>query len=282
MDKESLIKMRIQQAAVQVAKADAILIAAGAGIGVDSGMPDFRSENGFWKTYPALAQGRMSFQDIAAPQNFDANPALAWGFYGHRLNLYRELQPHSGFSILKKWCDSASHGGFVYTSNVDGHFQKAGFFENQIFECHGSIHRLQCQRPCKDELWSAEDFKPEVDMQQCFLLRSPPQCPNCGGIARPNILMFNDWSWNGSRSRVQRKNLLSWLVKVQTPLVIEVGAGTAVPAVRSFSRSMMEAGNQLVRINLNESNMDSSDSIEIALPARQALAEIDAALNTIR
>ncbi|MDH5859181.1 SIR2 family NAD-dependent protein deacylase [Lampropedia aestuarii] len=261
-----------------MAQADAIVIAAGAGIGVDSGMPDFRSENGFWKTYPALAQGRKSFQDIAAPQNFDTKPALAWGFYGHRLNMYRELQPHAGFSILKKWCDAATHGGFVYTSNVDGHFQKAGFSENQVFECHGSIHRLQCQRPCKDMLWSAEDFKPEVDVQQCLLLNSPPQCPHCAGIARPNILMFNDGSWNSSHSRAQRDHLQDWIVKAQAPLVIEVGAGTAVPAVRSFSHRLLEAGCQLIRINLNESNMESGDSIEIALPARQALEAIDAVI----
>ncbi|THT97720.1 NAD-dependent deacetylase [Lampropedia puyangensis] len=278
MDKDALIKTRIQQAAALVSQADAIVIAAGAGIGVDSGMPDFRSENGFWKTYPALAQGRMSFQDIAAPQNFDAKPALAWGFYGHRLNMYRKLQPHTGFDILKKWCDAATHGGFVHTSNVDGHFQKAGFSESQVFECHGSIHRLQCQRPCKDELWSAEDLKPEVDMQQCLLLNGLPQCPNCGGIARPNILMFNDWSWNGSHSRAQRKNLLDWIVKVQAPLVIEVGAGTAVPAVRSFSKRMVEAGSQLIRINLNEPNMESGDSIEIVWPARRALEAIDAVM----
>lgn len=67
MHNEPLIKARIQQAAALVAQAEAIVVSAGAGIGVDSGMPDLRSENGFWKAYPALAQGRMTpIQKIAS------------------------------------------------------------------------------------------------------------------------------------------------------------------------------------------------------------------------
>jgi hypothetical protein len=44
----------LEHAAALVAQAD-LLIAAGAGMGVDSGLPDFRGNQGFWKAYPALA-----------------------------------------------------------------------------------------------------------------------------------------------------------------------------------------------------------------------------------
>src|SRR5438874_2311271 len=84
----------LQQAAKAVASADALLIGAGAGMGVDSGLPDFRGNQGFWKAYPPYAARGLSFSALANPQWFTSDPAFAWGFYGHRLNLYRQTQPH--------------------------------------------------------------------------------------------------------------------------------------------------------------------------------------------
>ena len=67
--------------------AEAVFVGAGAGMGVDSGLPDFRGNEGFWKAYPPFAERGLSFIDMASPDWFDADPALAWGFYGHHLNV---------------------------------------------------------------------------------------------------------------------------------------------------------------------------------------------------
>ena len=90
----------IRAAAELIADADALIIAAGAGIGVDSGLPDSRGNEGFWRAYPALAKANLNFAEVASPQTFEQNPSLAWGFYGHRLDLYRRTVPHAGFEIL--------------------------------------------------------------------------------------------------------------------------------------------------------------------------------------
>jgi len=89
------------RAAELIAQADGLVVAAGAGIGVDSGLPDFRGNDGFWKAYPALGRAGMEFTSVASPRTFHEDPALAWGFYGHRLKLYRETVPHEGFALLK-------------------------------------------------------------------------------------------------------------------------------------------------------------------------------------
>jgi hypothetical protein len=47
---------KVRLAAQPIAAADALLVTAGAGMGVDSGLPDFRSSQGFWRAYPALAK----------------------------------------------------------------------------------------------------------------------------------------------------------------------------------------------------------------------------------
>lgn len=112
----------IKQAAEIVRHSDAIFISVGAGIGVDSGLPDFRGNKGFWKAYPLLGDERLSFQDLANPVWFESDPYRAWGFYGHRLNLYQSTTPHEGFTILKKLCDSKPLKSFIFTTNVDGHF----------------------------------------------------------------------------------------------------------------------------------------------------------------
>lgn len=53
-----------------------------------------------------------------------SNPDVAWAFYGHRLEMYRKTNPHAGFSMLLDLVKSKNNNYFVYTSNVDGHFQK--------------------------------------------------------------------------------------------------------------------------------------------------------------
>jgi NAD-dependent SIR2 family protein deacetylase len=143
---------RYQRCADLIDQADGLLITAGAGMGVDSGLPDFRGTEGFWKAYPALAKAGIHFQTIASPEAFRSSPHLAWGFYGHRLNLYRRTLPHDGFQILLDLADSMPRGAFVFTSNVDGQFQKAGFRDSEICEVHGSIHHLQCLKGCAGDI----------------------------------------------------------------------------------------------------------------------------------
>ena len=90
----------IAHAAELIAQSDALMVAAGTGIGVDSGLPGFRGKAGFWKAYPALGREQVDFRRIACPAAFRTHPAPAWGFYGHRLNLYRQPEPHVGLQIL--------------------------------------------------------------------------------------------------------------------------------------------------------------------------------------
>mgnify|MGYP001766121065 CR=1 FL=1 len=255
--------------------ADGLLITAGAGMGVDSGLPDFRGAQGFWQAYPALAKSRIHFQDIASPETFESDPALAWGFYGHRLALYRRTIPHEGYCILLKWSQQMPKGVFVFTSNVDGQFQKAGFADNRVCECHGSIHHLQCTQPCLASIWPASEVMPEVDEDQCRLVSPLPVCRDCGELARPNILMFGDWSWQDHRTQAQQLRLNAWLAGVSRPVVIELGAGTNIPTVRRFGEALDAP---LIRINPTEPAVVHRRDVSLAMGALETLREIDAAL----
>ncbi|KOR32523.1 NAD-dependent deacetylase [Achromatium sp. WMS3] len=253
----TISKETIEQAADILANADALLIMAGAGMGVDSGLPDFRSKEGLWKAYPPLAKLGLSFSRIADPKLFRTQPYLAWAFYGHRLNLYRDVTPHSGFWQLLSLAKQKKGGYFVYTSNVDGQFQKAGFDTNKIVECHGSIHHLQCTLSCQNHLWEADNIHVTVHMQTFKALEPLPCCPRCGEFARPNILMFGDWDWNSSRNRKQHDRYVAWLRKIKdhnfSLAIVEIGAGEALPMVRWHSQHIAEDYNAtLIRINPRE------------------------------
>ncbi len=255
--------------------ADGLLITAGAGIGVDSGLPDFRGPQGFWGVYPALGRARIAFEEIANPAAFASNARLAWGFYGHRLDLYRRTVPHAGFALLRRIAERLPQGAFVFTSNVDGQFQKAGFAADRVAECHGSIHHLQCIDGCHDGIWPADDFQPALDEEACLLRSDLPLCPRCGAIARPNILMFGDWGWLGQRSEGQEERLHAWLRGVDRLLVIEVGAGTNIPTVRRLGERLR---GPLIRINPSEPQLPSGKGVSIAAGGLAALRAIDACL----
>jgi NAD-dependent SIR2 family protein deacetylase len=264
-----------QAAAELINHADSILITAGAGMGVDSGLPDFRGKDGFWNAYPALARAGMNFQSIACPESFRTHPRLAWGFYGHRLDLYRQTIPHEGFHILLELAGSMPKGGFVFTSNVDGQFAKAGFGARQICEVHGSIHHLQCLDSCTNAIWPAQRFNPAVDEEQCMLTNDIPTCRNCGGMARPNILMFMDSGWLEHRYLIQNHFFERWLQSVERPAVIELGAGTAIPTVRMIGQ--MTKG-PMIRINPRDSVVRRKSDISLPVGALEGLQGIAAAL----
>jgi len=218
-------------------------------MGIDSGLPDFRGPGGFWSVYPALGKAGIAFESIANPQAFERDPRRAWGFYGQRLNLYRHTEPHDGFRMLLDMAATRIHGAWVFTSNVDGQFQKAGFPAERVCEIHGSIHHLQCIDNCREQVWPAHGFQPEIDTETCRLIGDLPHCPQCGALARPNILMFGDCHWEQRRTAHQYQQLNQWLDMVVHVVCIEIGAGIHIPTVRNFSE---RKGARLIRINPGE------------------------------
>jgi NAD-dependent SIR2 family protein deacetylase len=262
------IDHKVMWAAQVINAADALLVTAGAGMGVDSGLPDFRGTQGFWRAYPVIAKLGLSFEEMANPAWFRDDPHLAWAFYGHRLELYRKTMPHQGFNQLLEIGRSKPHGHFVFTSNVDGHFQKAGFAPERVVECHGSIHHFQCSASCTDDIWNAEAETVRIEESAFRALEPLPRCRNCSALARPNILMFGDSSWFSHRTDAQQERFAVWankLAKSSAKLaVIELGAGSAIPTVRYTSeRALKRIGCTLIRINPREHEVPSG---QIGLP----------------
>jgi len=266
----------IRTAREKIHQADAILITAGAGMGVDSGLPDFRGDEGFWEAYPVAKRLGLRFVELANPEWFERDPALAWAFYGHRLQLYRQTVPHRGFGKLLALAHS-KQAYFIFTSNVDGQFQKAGFAEEALYECHGSIHYLQCT-VCTQPIYSAEGIEVPVDMAS-FEALDIPLCPSCGAVARPNILMFGDWGWDSSRAEAQALRMEAFVQRVRSQdlklVIIEIGAGEHIPTVRHLSEEMARVlDGFVIRINPRDYHIDERFGIGLAMGGEEGIAAI--------
>jgi NAD-dependent SIR2 family protein deacetylase len=183
--------------------------------------------------------------------------------------------PHSGFQILQSWAERFNLATFVVTSNVDGQFQKAGFAGDAILEVHGSIHHLQCLSPCHMDIWeNHETF--DVDFET-MRSRHIPTCPQCRGTARPNILMFGDYSWIGARSHGQemRFDLFQEENRNMKIVVVEMGAGSAVPTIRYLSERLgSQPGTTVIRVNPREPQIG-RPHLSLACGALAGLQEVD-------
>jgi NAD-dependent SIR2 family protein deacetylase len=266
-------------AAEAIAQAKHLLITAGAGMGVDSGLSTFRGKGGFWNLYPPYRHLRLDYMQLATPEVFLRDPELAWGFYGQRVTQYRETKPHAGFEILKQWA-AAKQSSFVFTSNVDGQFQKSGFDAERVVEIHGSIFLAQCTKVCSRGIWSVAELDVEVETTTMRAVPPLPSCPRCGGGARPNVILFGDGESLTSARLKQSRRFWDWeqSVRGSALVVVELGAGVGIPSVRNKGEQLVrDLGAKLIRINPTHTD-GPEGSVVLRCGALEGLRRLDEAL----
>jgi NAD-dependent SIR2 family protein deacetylase len=291
----------IDQAADLLLMSNTLFISSGAGLGVSSGLGTFRGINaGVWP--PLINHPHLDFTDMSNPSWFNAPQGnrpqqetanFAYAFWSYRYNAYTSAEPHRGYQIALQWSTLPQiKSSFSFTSNIDGQWIKAGWPEDRLHECHGSIHLMQCSRPCSTDVWPTGDaLKLNVDPITHCAIDPLPLCARCQSLARPNVLMFNDWNFVEKRHQKHRNYYNSFvksLKKAETKLfILELGAGTAVPTVRIQSEHMFSeyiSSASFVRINpsaedVSIPNQCPNDSkgkaLEIQLDALTALILID-------
>lgn len=271
------MQSKIDKAKQFIKDANAIIITAGAGMSVDSGLPDFRGDDGFYKAYPPLKDKKINFFNITTPKWFLTEPKLAWAFYAQALKLYANAVPHKGYELLKNLCKSKNDNYFIYTSNVDGHFAKTGFNRDKIYECHGCIHKAQCIYDENGEIWDI--CKDDIEIDEInFVATKMPVCKECGCASRPNVLMFYDSEFNWAIHKEQYKRYQEWLSKNMNSrfVIIEIGAGLTVPTIRDFGEKFVRRFNKssLIRINPIDDAISEDLGVSIGLGGLEALEKI--------
>ena len=168
----------IALAASAIADCDFLLVAAGAGFSADSGLPVYSDV----AKLPAYAARGLDYADLARPSLLDTgdrtDASLFYGFWSMCAQQYDGCVPHDGYGIICRWMDRKD--GFVYTSNVDGHFARTGCPPDKLYELHGNCHEWQCvkQGCCGGLKFRVPDgHKVSIDSTTCLAALSSSRRP---------------------------------------------------------------------------------------------------------
>jgi len=239
MYQEKNLKYIVNESKQIINNSDALLIVAGAGMGIDSGLPDYRGPNGLWNTWHPAKELNLTYEKLSTNEQFLENPELAWGFQTYLTKLYHDLDPHDGYKLLLKMSkEKFNDNYFIITSNVDSQFLKSGFDEKKLYEVHGTKRLWQCMdKKCNKNHypWNMDvNELPEIDEKTLRAKRPFPKCKNCNQMARPNVSFFNDFIFNEKVCKLQSSNLLEWLEKIRNDrlVILEFGCGISVHSIR--------------------------------------------------
>jgi NAD-dependent deacetylase len=159
----------LAQAAEVLRDAKVVIAVTGAGISVESGIPDFRSEDGLWTKYPPF--------EYATLDAFHANPDKVWALFHELASTFAQVQPNPAHTALAELARLGKLDA-VITQNIDNLHQAAG--SPNVIEFHGNAARLTCI-VCARQRAFDETIQPP----------GAPKCA-CGAAMKPDVILFGE------------------------------------------------------------------------------------------
>jgi NAD-dependent deacetylase len=222
--------IRAQEALNQAQK---VSVLTGAGISAESGVPTFRGKGGLWENYRP--------EDLATPQAFSRDPVLVWRWYHWRRGLIAECQPNPAHQALVE-LESRVPEFTLITQNVDGLHRRAG--SRAILEIHGNLWVLRCM----DCTWKGQEERLDLD--------SPPLCPQCGGILRPDVVWFGESLDAGLLQS-------AWEAAQRCQVMLVVGTSAVVQPAAGLALTAKQSGAFVIEVNLDPT--PNSEWVDISL-----------------
>jgi len=219
-----------------------VAVLTGAGISAESGVPTFRGPGGLWRNYHP--------EDLATPQAFHRDPNLVWEWYDWRRGLIGACQPNAAHHTLAEM-ESHWDDFVLVTQNVDGLHRLAG--SRTVVELHGNLWRMRCTRGCH-RAWEDRSV-PLTDI--------PPRCPECGALARPDVVWFGE-------SLPEEALLAALAAARRCQLMLVVGTSALVQPAASLPLAALQSGAYVVEINPQPTPL--SDRVHEALREPAAVA----------
>ena len=148
-----------------------IVFFGGAGVSTESGIPDFRSEDGLYRQ-----KYKYSPEQVISHSFFMKYPEVFYEFYKDKM-MCLEAKPNAAHNKLSE-LEKSGKLKAVVTQNIDGLHQKAG--NKTVYELHGSIHRNYCMK-CK-KFYDAKYVKNQKGIPYC----------ECGGMIKPDVVLYEE------------------------------------------------------------------------------------------
>ena len=170
-----------------------IVFLGGAGVSTESGIPDFRSENGI---FDAIREYGYPPETLLSRSFFDRNPEVFFKYYKSLL-MSSDAKPNKAHLALAK-LEQIGKLTAVATQNIDGLHTAAG--SKNVYELHGSIKRNHCMRCHK--------FYDDSFVAACD---GVPHC-SCGGIVKPDVVLYEEGldsdTLSGAITHITRADML--------------------------------------------------------------------------
>ena len=162
--------------AALVAAAQRILFITGAGISADSGLPTYRGIGGLY--HERLTAEGLSIEQALSGDMMRRRPDICWRYIAEIEANCRGAQPNAAHRLIAA-LEQEKPSVWVLTQNVDGLHRAAG--SRKLIEIHGTVHHLRCT-----------ECPHERDVPDFSGLSLPPACPACGGLLRPDVVLFGE------------------------------------------------------------------------------------------
>ncbi|MCI8838314.1 MAG: NAD-dependent protein deacylase [Hungatella sp.] len=221
-----------------------IVFFGGAGVSTESGIPDFRSQDGLYHQeyqYPP--------ETIISHSFYRRNPEEFFRFYRNKM-MISDAKPNGAHLALAR-LEQTGKLKAVITQNIDGLHQMAG--SREVLELHGSIHRNYCER-CKTF------YGPEAVTQ----VQGVPKC-GCGGTIKPDVVLYEEG--------LDQKTLRKAVEYIRQADVLIVG-GTSLVVYPAAGLIDYYEGSKLVLINKSETGRDSQADLVIREPIGQVFESL--------
>ena len=216
------------------------VILTGAGISTESGLPDFRSDNGFWtKNKP------IQFNEFLLSEE---KQRLSWERNIELHSLLKNIKPNLGHMFVEK-ITSLQKNNFLITQNIDGLHQKSGVPKNKIIEIHGSAIEAACLE--------CEAKQNILDFHDAIKFEGPlPKCTVCGGVVKVATISF------GQPMNEMDMMHASKIVE-ESDLMIVMGSSLKVLPAGKLPNLAMQSGSKLIVLNREKTRYDQSADIVI-------------------
>ena len=236
----------ILKAAEIIRKSKKMIAVTGAGISVESGIPDFRSAGGLWDKYdPAIYASIHSFMRM---------PEKVWDMIFEMIDVTEGAAPNSAHLSLAK-LESMGLLKAIITQNIDNLHQEAG--SKNVIEYHGNAKRLVCLS-CGDE-YDASEFD--------ISAREIPRCQNCEKILKPSVVFFGE--------NIPMNALIeSQKFAEAADVVLVVGTSAVVYPAASIPRTAKGRGAALIEFNLERTELSTFADIIITGSAGKTLPDL--------
>lgn len=221
----SQTKTNIEYAAELLSKAKYPVVLTGAGISTPSGIPDFRSEGtGLWS--------RDEPMEVASLSTFRTDPERFFVWFRPLAGRIFHAQPNPAHWALAQ-LEEAGRVRSIITQNIDGLHHKAG--SHNVIEMHGTMRTLSCTQ-CFQQA-EAKDYMKAFVEQGDF-----PLCPDCGGLLKPDVILFGEQLPQKAWYEAQRESR-------RCDLMLVAGSSLEVLPVAGLPMQAIDRGAHLVILN---------------------------------